>query len=176
MEIDGWFIRSPQRKVVRGWRCRGGGEEAGGEGGALPPPTPPHLSLFLFLRLHLPSFYFVTPPPFPCRSHFHKVWKKLEWHLVELAPPPRTSSLPASKFTRLGFLFGSSPNQYHCPKHAWLLSARNVKYFIRNQWKMLSHNVEQRGKNIPGSTPDPDLHQNLTGASKPHPFTEFCFL
>lgn len=33
MEIDGWFIRSPQRKVVRGWRAEEGAEEeAGGWG------------------------------------------------------------------------------------------------------------------------------------------------
>lgn len=65
MEIDGWFIRSPQRKVVRGWRTRGWGAEAAAGGGCdgdalpLPPPVSPfRLSLLTLYHHHL----------FPCHS------------------------------------------------------------------------------------------------------------
>lgn len=58
MEIDGWFIRRPQRKVVRGW---GQGDR---DGDALPPPTPIspplYLSIFFLTFCHLHLFH-VTP-------------------------------------------------------------------------------------------------------------------
>lgn len=59
MEIDGWFIRSPQRKVVRGWRVEGGWD---------PPPASPCLCTLT-----------LTPPPFPCRLRFTTQFGTNSW-------------------------------------------------------------------------------------------------